>query len=121
MSIKYRFSKFPISKSNYFIIDIESKEHFVLANMRNDDWTPNKVQEIIDGIEESKTLPKEEPYEWANEDVELNANENGVWLYDWLTHRAGEKDTEKLNSFLTHSEMITFLSDFKKFVEENQE
>jgi len=117
--MEYKFIKKKVSDSTFFLI--ESKERNILENFGIYNWNSEAVQEIIDGIEESKTLPKEEPYEWANEDVELNANENGVWLYDWLTHRAGEKDTEKLNSFLTHSEMITFLSDFKKFVEENQE
>lgn len=95
-------------------------QNAALKNVGSWGWTPSKVQEIIDGIESSKALSKDEPYEWANEDVELNANENGVWLYDWLAHRGGEKDAEKLNLFLTHTEMITFLSDFKKFVEENQ-
>ena len=82
-------------------------------------WTPTKVQEIIDGIEESKEKPKGEEYIWANEDVTVYSNKNGVLLIDMISQRGGETDPEKLGLPLTHKELLTFLEDFKTFVTEN--
>lgn len=107
------------NRDDWYYVNLEEENYKIIERFTYYGWTPSKVQEIIDGVEKSKTLSKEEPFEWANEDVELNANENGVWLYDWLADRGGEKDTDKLNLFLTHEETLTFLKDFKKFVEEN--
>ena len=91
----------------------------ILTNIGSWGWTPPLAQEIIDGVEASKTVEKEDRYEWANEDVELQSNKNGVLLYDWLADRAGIVDPNKLNLVLTHDEFITFMKDFKKFIEEN--
>jgi peptidoglycan/xylan/chitin deacetylase (PgdA/CDA1 family) len=115
--MQYEFYKKKVSNGNYILIKTE--DHSPLENFGDDNWTPTKAQEIIDGVEESRTKSKDGPYEWANEDVELQANENGVWLYDWLADRGGVTNPEKLNLFLTHDEFIQFMKDFKKFVEDN--
>lgn len=119
--MKYEFYKKEIetTKRVYFLVKVEEKYN-VLQNI---DFTANDftlAQEIIDGVEASKTMEKEGPYEWGNEDVELNANKNGVWLYDWLADRGGVTDIEKLNLFLTHDVFLNFMKDFKKFIEENK-
>ena len=117
MEIKYKIKVAQITKTKYFLVECNEKP--ILENFTSHDWTSSEAQEIIDGVETSKTKPKEEPFERANEDVELNANENGVWLYDWLADRAGVDDPKKLNLYLSHDEFITFMKDFKSFIEKN--
>ena len=90
-----------------------------ISNMGSWGWTPTKAQEIIDGVNESTTKPKGEEYVWANEDVTLYSNQNGVFLLDTMAIRAKETDQSKLWLRLTHSEFITFMTDFKKFIEDN--
>ena len=105
---------------NYIRVSFKDNKYRILENILfSDDWTPQKIQSIITGIEESKTKEKGEEYKWANEDVRLYANKNGVFLIDDLAARGGEKNPDNLYLRLTHEEILTFLNDFKKFVEEN--
>ena len=97
----------------------EDDNYSILHRFTDTGWTPKKIQTIIDGIEESKTKPKGEEYIWANEDVRLYSNENAVVLMDDLAARGGEDNPDNLYLKLTHIEMLTFLQDFKSFVEEN--
>jgi len=91
----------------------------IIENIGSWNWTPQKAQEIISGVENGRTKPKEEAYEWANEDVYVISNENGLFLIDLMAHRAGETDSEKLGLQLTHDEFLQFMKDFKAFIEEN--
>lgn len=104
------------TNSEYFLIDTEEP---VIANFGDTNWTSHNLDEIIAGVELGKTKPKEEAFEWANEDVYLISNENGLFLIDLLAQRAGETDSEKIGLQITHDEFITFIEDFKTFVEEN--
>ena len=100
----------------FFLIKTEIN---ILQNFGDDNWNPKKVQSIINGIEQSKTKPKGEEYIWANEDVTVNANEDGILLIDMMAQRAGIYDPDIITLYLEHNEFINFLQDFKKFIEEN--
>lgn len=115
--MEYKFIKKNVSDSIFFLI--ECKEKSILENFGIYNWTPIKVQEIIDGVEKNKTLEADkDPYVWGNEDVTVFSNEIGVLLIDKMAIRAKQEDIEPLD--LTHEEFINFLKDFKKFIEENQ-
>ncbi|MBC8756927.1 hypothetical protein H2O64_19805 [Kordia sp. YSTF-M3] len=103
------------------IMGVKSNHSF-LENIRSWDWTSQKVQKIIDGVEKHKTLPDNDtdnPFVWGNEDVSVMVNENGVTLLDTLAIRAGESSQDKIVLGLTHEVFLKFLKDFKTFVEEN--
>ena len=116
--MKYSFSIHKtITDSIWYYVNIESKEHYVVGNITSYDWTPQKVQELIDKVESNRSLEKtKDPYVWGNEDVTVFANELGVLLVDKLAMRA-KQEVEPLE--LTHDDFITFMKDFKKFIEEN--
>ncbi|MBB4806955.1 hypothetical protein HNP38_002251 [Chryseobacterium defluvii] len=99
---------------------IKTKDPYLILQRFSDAyWTPKKIQKIIEGLEQSKTKPKGEEFLWGNEDVNLYANENGVLLIDVMAQRAKQYDPDVITLRLTHEEIINFLRDFKKFVEEN--
>lgn len=112
--MKYNFKL----NDDWIIIEVEG-DNDTLTNFSNSGWTSEKVQKIINGIEDSKTKPKGEEYAWGNEDVNLYSNENGVLLIDVLAQRGKQYDPDIITLRLTHEEILTFLNDFKKFVEEN--
>jgi len=118
--MKYKFYKKTIdtTKSIYFLVK-SKKEFSILSNFEFTPKGKNKIQSIITGIEESKTKEKGEEFFWGSEDVSLYSNKNGVLLIDEMAIRGGEDNPEKVSLQLTHEEMLTFLNDFKKFVEEN--
>ena len=111
----YTFKK----KRDWYFIEVDDVPFQILERFTYFGWTPEKIQSIIDGVETSKTKERGEEYFWGNEDVRLYANKNGVFLIDDLGARAGETDPDKLYLILSHDEMLQFLKDFKKFVEEN--
>ena len=113
--MNYKFK----NKEDWFYVFSEQNSYSIIERFTYYGWTPQKIQSIITGIEESKTKEKGEEYKWANEDVRLYANKNGVFLIDDLAARGGEKNPDNLYLRLTHEEILTFLNDFKKFVEEN--
>lgn len=114
--MKYKFKKHNWDKD--IVIGVES-DYKILNNFGSWNWTPQKVQEIVDGIESSKNKPIKQEYIWANEDLTLYSNKNGVLLVDMISQRFGKDNPEEITSQLQHDEMITFLKDFKKFVAEN--
>ncbi|WP_452221619.1 hypothetical protein [Lacinutrix salivirga] len=91
----------------------------VIQNFGNSNWTSGKALKIIEGIEQSKEREKKDEYIWANEDITLYANKNGVLLVDMLAKRGGETALEIITLQLTHDQFIKFLKDFKTFIEEN--
>ena len=118
MNYKFEIQKLDIDKYHYYFINI-NEEHKIITRFSDSGWTSQKAQEIIDGVEKGKTKPKESAYEWANEDVYIISNQNGLFLIDLMAQRAGETDQDKLGLQLTHQEFIQFLQDFKKFIEQN--
>jgi hypothetical protein len=114
--MKYKFKKHNWDGDTVIGIDSENK---ILNNLGSWDWTSQKAQEIIDGIENSKNKPLKQEYIWANEDVTLYSNINGVLLVDMIAQRFGIDNPEELTLRIQHEEMINFLKDFKKFISEN--
>ena len=102
----------------FFLIEFEETD-YILTRFSDFFWTPQKAQEIINGVEESKTKEKGEEYYWGNEDMDLYANKNGILLIDEMAQRVGEYDPDKITLRLTHDEFLTFMEDFKAFIEEN--
>jgi hypothetical protein len=114
--MKYNFFIEKISSTTYYCINVDDIETSVLSRFTDSDWSSIKVQEIIKGIQDVKATG--ERYEWANEDIHLAALKEGVFFFDLLARRAGEKrDGQDLE--LTHDEFIAFMEDFKRFIEEN--
>ncbi|MFY1045226.1 hypothetical protein [Chryseobacterium sp. GP-SGM7] len=116
--MKYNFKTFQISKSKYFNIEIQEEKYYVLNNFRDSSWTPQKIQSLTDGVEQSKDKEPDESFDWQNEDVFFRSNKYGVFFVDLMKQRAGEK-SKKQDLDLEHNVFIKFLQDFKKFVEEN--
>ncbi|NOQ71996.1 MAG: hypothetical protein GQ574_08340 [Crocinitomix sp.] len=81
-------------------------------------WTPDKIQAIISGIENSANSEPEDSYNWANEDLYLKSNKYGVFFHDLISERMG-KVSNKQDLVLDYDELIPFLKDFKTFIEEN--
>lgn len=111
--MKYKFDK----KDDWFYVFSENEKYKTLESFTYYGWTPQKAQEIIDGVEKNKTLTADkDPYVWGNEDITVFANKNGVLLIDKMAMRA-KQDVEPLE--LSHQEFYAFMQDFKKFIEEN--
>jgi len=118
--MKYSFYKEEVSMS--IILGVMPEEKYsIIFRFGDSGWTPQKIQTIIDGIEESKTKEKGDEYKWANEDVVLFANKNGILLIDSMAQRGGVYDPDIISLRLTHDEMLTFLKDFKKFIVDNKQ
>ena len=113
--MKYKFEK--IDWDNTTIYSVKS-ENEILDHFGSWNWTPEKIQEIIDGVEKSRNAKPENEYIWSNEDVYFKSLKYGVFFVDLLAKRAGEK-FKKQALDLQHDEFLTFLKDFKKFVEQN--
>ena len=114
--MKYKFSTRKVLDLKVYTVDFEDGYN-VINNFTGANWTPQKTQEIIDGVEKNKTLAADkDPYVWGNEDITVFANKNGVLLIDKMAMRA-KQDVEPLE--LSHQEFYAFMQDFKKFIEEN--
>ena len=117
--MNYKFYKEEIDGIITLGIMPEKEEYNILFRFGSYDWTSLRAQEIIDGVEESRERPKGEEYIWANEDVTLYSNENGILFIDDISQRVGENDPEKLNFGMSTDEFIVFMQEFKLFIEEN--
>jgi hypothetical protein len=116
--MNYKFKIENISNSKYYFIELNDMKNYALGRFSDFFWTPTKAQSIIDAVERNRTLASgNDPYIWGNEDVIVFANELGVLLIDQMAARAKQ---ETIPLELTHEEFITFMQDFKKFIEENQ-
>ncbi|MVO10992.1 hypothetical protein GOQ30_17605 [Flavobacterium sp. TP390] len=116
--MEYKFYKKEIETTGSVYFLIESKSS-VLTRFGDSGWTINMIQEIINNVENNKTKPKGQEYIWANENLTLYSNVNGILLIDVLSQKSGIDDTEKTNLLLNHEEFIDFMENFKKFVAEN--
>ena len=115
--MKYKFSTRKVLDLKVYTVDFEDGYN-VINNFTGANWTPQKTQEIIDGVEKNKTLAADkDPYVWGNEDITVFANKNGVLLIDKMAMRA-KQDVEPLE--LSHQEFYAFMQDFKKFIEERR-
>ncbi|MGV7105997.1 hypothetical protein [Flavobacterium sp. U410] len=115
--MKYKFSIREVLELKVYTVDFENGYN-VINNFTDANWTPQKVQKIIDGVENSRYQDSDNSFDWQNEDVFLRSNKYGVFFIDLMKQRAGQK-SEKQDLDLEHDEFIEFLQEFKKFVEEN--
>lgn len=107
-----------IVNSIWHLIELNEKEYHILNNFTDTGWTAEKAQSIIDSVELNKTLEsRKDPYIWGNEDIAVYASKIGVLLIDRMAMRAKQETT---GLELTHEEFISFMKDFKKFIENNQ-
>lgn len=115
--MKYKFYKETLEITGTIILGVmPEKGYETLFRFGDHGWNSHLVQEIIDGVETSRT--SEERYEWSNEDVHLVSNQHGVFFFDLIARRFGQ-GAENQDLQMSHDEFIEFLQDFKKFVEEN--
>jgi len=114
--MKNKFEIYDWSGTKMFGVESEYK---VLNHFTSYDWTPEKAQEIIDGIK--STIANNAEYKWANEDLMLVSHPSvGVIFWDLMKTRgqgSGIKASQDL--VLSHQEFIDFMEDFKKFIVEN--
>lgn len=115
--MRYKFYREVIEDIITLGVMPEEEKWNILFRFGDSGWTSEKVQSIIENVENNRILDKaSDPYVWGNEDVALFVNEIGVLLVDKVAMRVGQ-ETKPLE--LAHDEFITFLVDFKKFIEEN--
>lgn len=111
--MKYSFEKKQISKTTFYDVTSDLE---ILNRFGDNRWTPERAQEIIDGIENVNSV--DEPFKWANEAVLVIAHTDTILLFDLVADRAGiGKQEEDLE--LSPQEFLQFLYDFKKFIGEN--
>ena len=117
--MEYSFYKKEVdtTKRVYFLVTTEN-QHSVLQNLSFQAKDTVLAQEIIDGIQKTKDTGAR--YEWANEDVYIMSDDDGVFFWDKLARRADKKHPTKQDLQLTHQEFIDFMKDFKQFIEDNK-
>lgn len=111
--MKYKFSKYMISNSILYDIDIENENFYPVTLLRFTNWTPQIIQQLIDGILSTKNTNKEYKYQTEGDDLYIYSNGNGVQFFDLNTQK---KDADLI---LPHDNFIDFLKDFKEFIEAN--
>ncbi|MEG1591667.1 hypothetical protein [Chryseobacterium sp.] len=114
--MNYTFKKQDWNGTPIYTIISDQK---LLENFGSWGWTPNKIQDIIEGVQLSKTKSYGKEYNWSSEDLELYANKRGVLIIDMVMQRAGQKDPSKSTLQVSHEDFIKFLKKFKIFVENN--
>lgn len=111
--MKYKFSKYKISNSILYDIDVEDDDFYPITLLRFSYWTPLVIQQLIDGILSTKDTDKEYKYQTEGDDLYIYSNDYGVQFFDLNTQK---KDADLI---LPHGTFIDFLKDFKDFVEAN--
>jgi len=117
--MKYKFKKYrhELSDGEVFIEygvdrDSLSDDNKSLYHITWHGWTSQNIQSIID---KTNALMNEEVYEYQVEgsDLFILIDKSYASFFDWRT----KKETEDF--YLTKDEFISFMQDFKKFIEEN--
>ncbi|WP_158961590.1 hypothetical protein [Myroides fluvii] len=85
----------------------------LLALLGFETWTPQLIQTLINGVLATKDSDKEYKYQTEGDQLYIYSNSYAVQFFNL---RGGKKEAELK---LTHDEFISFLEDFKKFVEAN--
>ncbi|WP_158961588.1 hypothetical protein [Myroides fluvii] len=112
--MKYNFSIHKsLTDSVWFYVNIEDSEYDVLGNLSNVYWTPQIIQQLIDGVLSTKDSDKEYKYQTEGDDLYIYSNDYGVQFF------ALKMKKKTANLVLSHDEFVGFLQDFKTFVERN--
>ncbi len=112
--MKYSFIVREVSDIKFYLI--ESPNARILENLGVYPWTPTKIQQIVNGLVSVQKGKKE--FKWANEDVHFVAYPEAVYFFDLMAERVGKANKHQ-DFTMSHETFITFLKDFKKFVEKN--
>jgi hypothetical protein len=115
--MQYEFEKYFWVDYKMLGVTTKDEKYKILERLDDSDWTPQKVQKIIDGIQRSKDTGIR--YEWASEDIHLVALEDGVYFFDLIARRANKEHPTGQDLDLEHDEFIDFMKDFKEFIEDN--
>ncbi|WP_353159520.1 hypothetical protein [Myroides odoratus] len=112
--MKYNFyvKKIDTTQSIYFMVNTEP-EQSSLEYLFFSIYNKNQIQTIIDGVLSTKDSGKEYKYQTEGDDLYIYSNSYAVQFFNL---RGGKNEAELK---LVHDEFISFLEDFKKFVEAN--
>jgi hypothetical protein len=116
-NLKFKIVTAPVTKTRYFSVQSTDDAYATLENLTSHDWTSAIAQQIIDSIQKSKDTG--EKYEWANDDIFVMADGDGVFFWDKQARRADKNLPTKQDLQLTHQAFIDIMNDFKAFIEEN--
>lgn len=111
--MKYKFSKLIISDMILYDIDFDESKFFPITLLRFNNWTPNEVQKLIEGILSTKDSDKDYKYQTEGDGLHIYSNSYAVQFFN-LRMRKKESDLK-----LSHDEFVTFLEDYKAFIEAN--
>jgi len=108
--MKYKFEKYDWDGLMMYGV---TSEEIILEDLTGYYWTPQIIQQLIDGILSTKDTDKEYKYQTEGDDLYIYSNDYGVQFFDLNTQ---QKDADLI---LPHDTFIDFLKDFKEFVEAN--
>lgn len=114
--MKYKFTTNPYEQKNvndFFGVEILDNSIEALREIAWHGWTPEEVQMIID---KSNTLTGNERYKY-----QVPGSDFLIWVYSTEVYFFDmHNDQEEEDFKWTFDEFITFMTDFKKFIEDNQ-
>ncbi|WP_158961578.1 hypothetical protein [Myroides fluvii] len=108
--MKYKFEKYDWDGLMMYGV---TSEEIILEDLTGYYWTPQIIQQLIDGILSTKETDKVYKYQTEGDDLYIYSNDFGVQFFDLKM----KKKTADL--VLSHDEFVGFLQDFKTFVERN--
>ena len=105
-------------QGKYHVVKIVPSEGYeALGWLSGIGWTSDAIQDMIDGVESRRDLISstgQDAFVWGSEDARVFCDTSGVILLDIMSMRAGETITPVV---LSHDVFLSFLRDFKAFVE----
>lgn len=112
--MKYRFyiKTIDTTQSIYFMVETD-KENSVLEYFYFSIYNKDEIQEMIDGILSTKDSDKDYKYQTEGDGLHIYSNSYAVQFFN-LRMRKKESDLK-----LSHDEFVTFLEDYKAFIEAN--
>lgn len=111
--MKYSFKIQIVSDLVFYTVKVENSELYCLTRLTDAFWTKQKIQEIIDGVATTKNTAKDYKFQTEGDDLYIYSNSFGVQFFNL------ESKNKEADLVLEHDIFISFLKDFKKFVEEN--
>ena len=113
--MQYKFTTSPYGQKNVKMFGVEILDDKIeaLREISSSDWSSEEVQMIID---KAKALTGNEIFEYQvfGSDLIILIYTNRVYFFD---HHSEQKEADFSWNF---DEFITFMEDFKKFIEDNK-
>lgn len=113
--MEYKFSNKIHGEKGIFGVVYESlnTEHKALFEINSDMWTSEEIQNIIDSAN-SLTSNEEFEYQVEGGHLYIIVDSQDAYFYNTLNDEIKEEDFK-----IPFSDFITFMTDFKQFIEEN--